>query len=84
MPLDGGSATFDQTLRLKVNMYFDTVKSKFVEKKVRLTRYSACIASSSGPKRARRTPGTLPSTWPSFSTREYTVPMELRRDGASI
>ena len=32
--LEGGVARFDQTLKLAVNMYFDTVKNKFVEKKV--------------------------------------------------
>lgn len=34
MPLEGGVAQFDQILKLAVNMYFDTVKNKFVEKKV--------------------------------------------------
>jgi hypothetical protein len=32
--LQGGSANFDQTLKLKVSMYFDTTANKFVEKKV--------------------------------------------------
>lgn len=34
LPLTNGQVHFDQTLKLNVNMYFDTTTNKFVEKKV--------------------------------------------------
>jgi hypothetical protein len=36
VPLVNGVVEFNQTLRLNVNMYFDTTTNKFVEKKVPL------------------------------------------------
>lgn len=49
MPLEGGVAQFDQILKLAVNMYFDTVKNKFVEKKC---LYSFVISTEKGEKSA--------------------------------
>ena len=43
VPLASGSAHFDQTMKLNVNMYYDEAKSKFVEKKVVINKYSVCI-----------------------------------------
>ena len=42
MSLEGGEAHFNQTLKLAVSMYFDTVKNKFVEKKVDIDKGSVC------------------------------------------
>jgi len=53
IPLDAGIANFNQTLKLTVNMYFDTTNNKFVEKKVIMFVSSACILSSLWLKKVR-------------------------------
>ena len=59
VPLESGCANFDQTLRLNVNMYYDEIKSKFVEKKVQLKIHSVCIVLSLRLKKDKNLPEML-------------------------
>ena len=69
-----GIVSFNQTLKLYVNMYYDTTTSKFVEKKVNFKdKFSACTVSWSVLKKEKNLLEILLMIFPNSSTKESMV-----------
>jgi hypothetical protein len=73
MPLKNGVVEFNQTLKLPVNMYFNTATQSFVEKKVNLALFSAYTVLLFRPKREKNQQALSLSTSPKYSTKEFIV-----------
>jgi len=73
MPLKNGVVEFNQTLKLPVNMYFNTTTQSFVEKKVRFALPSASIVSRLPLRKAKNQQAASQLISLKCSTKEFTV-----------